>query len=201
MPRALFVLTLFIAGGTSLKAQQADSRSRFDIAAGVSFNGPADVNQRPKCSELGLPCTSGKEFPDAGLVLQGTARLARNLAVVVEGSVYGNTWDSVATQKVRTNHVSALLVGPRLMTSTHALHWYKDTTRFRAFAHVLGGPEASTILPTRFAVQPGFGLDGKLAWPSAWIRLEYDYRSTHGSPRNLSGGRGLCALVFDVPDR
>jgi hypothetical protein len=171
----------------------------FDVALGATMSVPADVNQPPKCTELGLPCNTPRTFPDFGLVLQGAVQPVRYVALVVEGSLYQNAWDTVGANKALTNHVSAIVAGPRLTTDTRVLQFYKDTTRFRAFAQMLVGPEKSTVLPTRFAIQPGAGLDGKLSWSQAWVRIAYDYRFTRGSPRNLSTSRLLCALVFSDP--
>lgn len=190
-----------VLGTAPLAAQRADVDRfpLFDVALGPTMSVPADVNQRPKCTELGLPCGTPRTFPDFGLALQAAVQPISYVALVAEASLYQNAWDTVGVNKALTNHVSAIVAGPRLTTNTLALQVYKDTTRLRAFAQMLFGPEASTILPTRFAMQPGAGVDGKLSWPQAWIRIAYDYRFTRGSPRNLSTSRVLCALVFSDP--
>jgi hypothetical protein len=206
MNRSLVLIVgLTLAGfadSVPLTAQRvdADRYSRFNVAVGLAMNSPVDVNQPPKCTELGLPCDTPRTFPDFGFVAQATVRATRHIAFVAEASVYGNGWDTVGVDRALTNDVSAIVVGPQLTTGTRTLQWSKDTTRYRAFVQILGGPEASTILPTRFALQPGVGFDGKLSWSPAWIRVAYDYRWTRGSPRNLSGERLLCALVFTFPN-
>ena len=66
---------------------------------------------------------------------------------------------------------------------------------YRVFAQLLAGPEMSQVAPTRFAIQPGVGLDVKLSYPNAWLRVSGDYRSTTGGPRNLSSARAMVGLV------
>lgn len=197
-PLTVGVLLAVLVGPATLAAQRAtpDTYARFDVGLGVTMNTPVDVNQRPKCTELGLPCGSPRTFPDFGAVLQAAVQATRYLGFVAEAGIYDNSWDTVGVNKALTNHVSSILIGPRLGTGPRDLVFYKDTTRFRAFAQIIGGPEASMVLPTRFALQPGAGFDGKLSPAGAWLRITYDYRLTRGSPRNLSGSRVLCAFVL-----
>lgn len=187
---------LIVLGASAVAyAQRTDSAfSRFDVGLGVTIGGPADVNQPPKCTQLGLPCETPRTMPDFGVVVQGAIRANSYAALVAEASVYENNWVDAAGAAA-VNHVAAWMVGPRLSTSTLTFTTRKDTTRYRVFAQLLAGREASTVLPTRFAVQPGVGLDGKLRWTPAWVRVAYDYRFTRGSPRNLSGSRVLFAVV------
>jgi hypothetical protein len=158
---------------------------------------PRDVNLRPLCTELALPCNTPRTFPDFGLALQFAAYRIEHIALVGEASLYLNSWDTVAVKPgngLRYNHARALLVGPRVTTGL--LHLTsQDTLGFRAFAQVLVGPEASTLTPTRIAVQPGAGVDCRLKYPGAWVRVAADYRSTRGGPRNLSTSRWMVALV------
>ncbi|MGH7634461.1 MAG: hypothetical protein ACRENC_12075, partial [Gemmatimonadaceae bacterium] len=110
------------------------------------------------------------------------------------------------------NAVSAALAGIRLSTGVRVLTFGRRaglrafasrsrgyTTRYSVFVQMLAGPEASSVVPTRTAMQPGVGIDGKLGWAPGWIRLAYDYRYTRGGLRNLTGGRVLCALVVGPP--
>jgi hypothetical protein len=193
---ALFLGVISVPAALAAQAGDLSQDSRFNIAIGFTLNGPADVNQPPKCAQLALPCNSPKTFPDLGLNVQAVFLATMHFAVAAELSSYNNQWDTVGLNHDLSNHVTALLVGPQFTTAQRALVWGRTTTRYRAFAQILGGPEASTVLPTRFAIQPGVGIDFKLP-PAAWsIRAAYDYRVTQGSPRNLSGSRFLCALVF-----
>ena len=201
--RPLHSMVLMLSAFGALGAQ------RVDATLGVTLNGPADVNVRPKCVELALPCISPKTVPDAGIVLQGAVRATDNVALVAEASSYDNEWVPVGSNRSTANHVNAALAGIRLSTGVRVLAFgqratmralsYRpraDTTRYRAFVQLLAGPEASTVVPTRTALQPGIGVDGKLGWAPGWIRVSYDYRYTRGGPRNLSGGRVLCGLVM-----
>ena len=197
-------LALNIVAPSSSHAQTAP----FDAALGISMGGPADVNLRPKCDELALPCESPKTIPDLGFVLQVALRATDNLALVAEASRYDNEWVPAGSDRSTANAVSAALAGFRLSTGVRVLTFgqranvrllsfrpHGDTTRYRAFVQLLAGPEASTVVPTRMAWQPGVGFDGKIGWSPGWIRVSYDYRYTRGGPRNLSGGRVLCGLV------
>jgi len=185
-----------------LEAQAGlDKSFAIDVALSVAMNEPADVNHRQKCTELGLPCLTPRTFPDFGLVAQAGISLFEYAGLVAEGSSYDNSWFNTSSNVATINHVGAILVGPRITTGARTLRWYNDTTRFRAFAQVLGGSETSTVLPTRFALQPGAGVDGQLRWSRTWIRLAYDYRFTRGGPRNLSGSRVLFGVALDVTPR
>ena len=210
--RSMLIPALVLNVATRAGADAQTSARPFDAAFGVTLNGPADVNQRPECVELALPCISPKTFPDAGVVVQGAVRATDNLALVAEASSYANEWVPAGSNRSTANTVSAALAGIRLSTGTRVLAFGRhstvralsiraraDTTRYRVFVQLLAGPEASTVVPTRTALQPGVGIDGKLGWAPGWIRVAYDYRYTRGDGRNLSGGRVLCALVVAPP--
>lgn len=174
-----------------------DERPTADIAFGVTMNGPKDVNRPPRCTELALPCLTPRTFPDFGVAVQAAAHIGQHAAIAAEASTYVNRWDTTAAVGAplpRSNHATALLAGPRLTTGLRHLT-STDKQGYRAFAQVLAGTEASTVLPTRFAVQPGAGVDVHLSAPGLWIRVSGDYRWTRGGPRNLSGSRVLGALV------
>jgi hypothetical protein len=207
-----FVTIMISAGAGKLGAQTAtvdSAANRFDVAAGVIATAPKDVNQRPQCEALGLPCESPRTFPDFGLVVQAAFAVQPHIALVGEASMYANRWDTVAVNPVderRENHAQALLVGPRVMTGFfHMASLLRQTSLvhakelgnvgYRVFAQLLAGPEMSQIAPTRFAIQPGVGVDVKLSYPTAWLRVSGDYRSTRGGPRNLSSGRAMAGLV------
>src|SRR5262245_36099844 len=69
-----------------------DYPARAEIAAGVSVQGPRDVNLRPDCERLALPCGSGKEFPDFGLGLSVAFYPGGAVGVVGELSSYRDDW-------------------------------------------------------------------------------------------------------------
>jgi hypothetical protein len=200
-PLVLTTFGLLAAGATSAAQTPWNERaSRSDVAAGIFMAAPRDVNLRPLCTELALPCGSPRTFPDFGLALQVAAYPIDHVALVGEASMYDNRWDTVTVNRVnsrdglRYNRARALLLGPRL--TTDLLHLTsQDTLGFRAFAQMLVGPEASTVISTRIAVQPGAGVDCRLKYPGAWVRVGVDYRSTRGGPRNLSTSRWMVALV------
>ncbi len=116
-----------IGASGAARAQRVDSAAfaRLSVGLGVTIGGPADVNQRPKCTELGLPCETPRTMPDFGLVLQGAIRANAHATLVVEGSLYDNNWvDNSGAAAV--NHVAALMAGPRLATNTLTFATRKD---------------------------------------------------------------------------
>jgi len=191
---------LFAVSSRSLYAQlsRSDStRTLIDAAIGLTMSGPADVNQRPLCDELNLPCNTPKTFPDFGVALQLAVHTAEHIAVVAEVSDYTNLWDTVGVGRSakRENNALGLLLGARAMTPR--LYFAgKDSLGFVLFAQLLGGSESSTVVPTRFALQPGIGFDARLSHPGLWGRWSADYRSTRGGPRNLSSARYMFGLVM-----
>ena len=202
-----------ITAGTSMLGAQTtttdSAATRFEIAAGAMATTPKDVNQRPQCDALGLPCESSRTFPDFGLVLQAAVAVQPHVALIGEASMYVNRWDTVAVNPVdqrRENHARALLAGPRVMTGyfhlvslSHRASSFRNKeggkVGYRVFAQLLAGAEMSQVAPTRLAIQPGVGLDAKLSYPNTWLRVSGDYRSTKGEPRNLSSGRAMIGLV------
>jgi hypothetical protein len=179
------------------QASQPDgTRTLMDAAIGFTMSGPADVNQRPLCEQLNLPCNTPKTFPDFGVALQLAVHATSHLAVVAEASDYTNMWDTVGVGRAaqRENNAVGLLVGAR--ATTPVLYFtLKDTVGIVLFAQVLGGSETATVVPTRFALQPGIGVQGHLPHPGFWFRESFDYRWTRGGPRNLSTVRAMFALV------
>jgi hypothetical protein len=187
-------------GSGPLTAQGAlgdDGPSILDFGLGITLNGPKDVNRPPQCTQLSLPCSSPRTFPDFGLALQASVFVGSHAAIVAEANTYINRWIDTSitngTSVSRDNHAKSVLIGPRVMSGV--FHPWGDPNGWRVFAQLLGGPESSTILPTRFAWQPGAGIDVKLSRPGMWFRGSTDYRWTRGGPRNLSGNRILAALV------
>jgi hypothetical protein len=177
---------------------------RYEATLGLTMSQTANVNSRPACTNLGLPCeTSGREFPDIGFLLEGARHVTSTLAVVVEASLYFNGWDTTdasGTARQQTNEVGALLAGGRLISpALYPFAGGADPVFF--YAQILAGPEASSVAPTRLALQPGIGVYSPLfhspcesRWTDARFRLSWDYRWTRGQPRNLSGGRAVLAV-------
>ena len=111
----------------SLGAQTtpADSgRSAVDVALGVMMATPADVNVRPLCDELNLPCGSPRTFPDFGVVLQLAVTAAPHVAIVAEASRYANRWDTLGVDPAsrRSNNDRRARRRPAGDDGTDALH-------------------------------------------------------------------------------
>jgi len=182
--------------------------SRPDVPAGEIMVGLAladfqDVNLRPLCDRLTLPCTSPKTVPDVGLVLGAARNLTETFAVVGETAVYGNVWDSwesVRTTQREINHVRTLIAGPRVATGfIHAAG--RSPTDFRLFAQALGGVQVSEVEQNGLLMQPGGGVDFNTR-SGLLCRVQADYRlTTARSPRPLSGGRIILALIVPVGSR
>ena len=109
------------------------------------MNGFTDVNVRPSCEELALPCTSPKTFPDFGWSLSGARAISDWLALTGEVAVANNTWYSrpLATSPGRQSRHS-FTIGPRL--ATPFLHKSGgDPIDFRVFGQVLFGAQVSNV--------------------------------------------------------
>lgn len=180
--------------------------SHYEVTFGLTMSETGYVNRKPTCTNIGLPCeTSGREFPDFGFILEGALHETSAVAVVTEASVYFNYWDTThvaGTTGQRINYVRALLAGSRL-TSQALYPFTGESDPLFVYAQLLAGPEASTVAPVRFALQPGIGVYSPVSLRSccgrstkARFRLAWDYRWTHGQPRNLSGGRVVFAVAF-----
>lgn len=173
--------------------------ARFDLALGLSIGAPADVNQPPLCITLDYPCLTPRTMPDFGFVATAVLRASPHLGIVGEVSAYGNSWDTTGVNHSIVNHVSALLAGPRFELDIAPFGKGATASHYTASAQLLFGSESSNSVPTRFAVQPGVGIQGAIAPEHVWLRAAFDYRKTNGSGRNLSSGRFSLALVLGFP--
>lgn len=195
-----FAGALSVTAGDDLLAQrtpvpdQLPAAPQREFALGLSFSYPRNVNVRPLCDELSLPCTSPKTFPDFGFVASIARRLTTRVALLGEASAYLNSWFSGRGTKNETNHVYAFLVGPRLATSF--FHFRSTDDGIRLFAQLLAGVETSDEVPSRLAFQPGVGIDTRFPLPHLMFRFAIDYRGTSGSGRNLSAARSIFGLVI-----
>ncbi len=181
--------------------------ARYDVTIGLTIGQTADVNKRPTCTNLELPCeTRGPQFPNFGLALEGAFHPTPFVALVAEASLYSNSWDTTAAgggTTRRSNYVPAALGGARL--STRGLYPFTGTNYDPLFlyAQLLTGPEGSSVAPMRMALQPGIGMYAALRPRSsgrkgtdAKFRLAWDYRWTRGQPRNLSGERFVLGVTI-----
>jgi hypothetical protein len=191
--------------GAQARRVAADS-SRFDVAIGLTMSATDYVNRKPTCTSVGVPCeTSGREFPEMGFFLEGVLHATPTIAVVGEASIYFNYWDTtdvIGADSHRIDYVRALLAGPRF-TSPALYPFRGQPDPIFAYVQLLAGPEAATVAPTRFALQPGISVYSPVALRSPFSRgadarlhLAWDYRWTRGEPRNHSGGRFVFALAF-----
>jgi len=205
--RSLLILALCVAPAPAL-AQRApvmsldEGQSRGEIAAGVSMQAPADVNQKPACEQLALPCLSPRTIGDFGLALSTTIYPTELVGIAGELSVYSNQWvanqpdcdhrHSICTVN-ETNRVAAAQIGVKVRTPvmTHG------QARARFFGQVLAGPEVSDVGPTHRTIQPGGGYESYFS-NGVGIRLEVDYRFVRADARNLSTSRFLAWLVIPL---
>ena len=186
-----------------------DERSIAELTAGVSLQGPADVNQHPACEQLALPCQSERSVPDGGIVVSATIYPSDVLGIVGEVSVYANPWSSLGTDCPRiggvrpascamsqTDHPRSALAGVKVRTG-----FINDrSTRWRLFGQALGGPEWSDVRPIHRVVQLGVGADDYLQNGIA-LHVEYDYRFAPDERRNLSTGRYLIGIGIPLGAR
>lgn len=184
-----------------------DFRSIVEVIAGVSIEGPADVNQRPACQALALPCLTGRTFPDGGLAIGTTVYPSDTIGIAGELSVYANEWSSWGGCPARsgstppcpvpeTNHVRSALAGVQVRTRLIRSHPRPG----RLFAHMLAGPQWSDIGPMRRVFQPGVGFDDYLRNGVA-VHFEYDYRFAPDEKRDLSTMRFFLGIALPLGSR
>jgi len=201
-----FVLVMLCLAGTA-SAQTSSPvvtlenyQSIAEVTLGGSIQGPADVNARPTCEQMALPCESGRTFPDFGVVATLTVYPRERIGFVGEVSSYANAWFSyqsvcpyrggpppcVADQ---ANHVRSALAGIKIRS-----HLIDDpSTHWRLFGQVLGGPQWSDVGPPHHVIQVGVGADEYLR-NGFVLHVEYDYRFVPSDTRDLSTGRYLIAI-------
>jgi hypothetical protein len=176
-----------------------------DLAVAVSLQAPADVNQRPACEQLGLPCLTPRTFPGFGLVLSAGVYIKEIVGLAGEVSAYGNDWAAYQTNCDRshsicalteTDHVRAALVGLKLRTPLID----GGRSRGRVFAQALAGPQWSQTVAREQVVQPGVGYDGYFQ-NGIGFRIEVDYRIAPGGSRDLSTDRVSVGIAVPIGSR
>lgn len=188
-------------------------RSIAEVAAGVSIQGPADVNQPPACQGLALPCASGRTIPDGGLALSAVVYPGEMVGVVGELSVYANQWVTYGTNcffvggrvpqtcpVTATNRVRAALGGIKLRSRLIRIGSLNGTSHARLFAQALAGSQWTDIGPRQRVLQPGVGLDHYLR-NGVTVHVEYDYRFAPDGGRDLSTSRGLLGIALPIGSR
>jgi hypothetical protein len=182
-----------------------EGTSRAELLAGLTFEAPADVNQAPLCRELALPCASPRTAPDFGGTLSIAVHVVDKVAVVGEFAISRNAWEGFVTgcppagatapaqcPGGQITDVLTALAGLRVRTAPLS---HGREPNVRLFGQVLVGTQASTIGPSRRAVQPGVGADFYLR-NGITLRIEADYCFAPGGLRDLSTSRFLIGVVL-----
>ena len=191
----LYLIAIWMLALASPAWAQDETRPRIAAAAAVTLLKPDNVNLPPACTTLGLPCTSPKTVPDAGLALSVSGRVTAHVALVGELSSWANIWYADGTQPGRrTNHVRAALAGLRAQTNVRPSHG-RSQIDVVFFGQLLAGPQVSSVTPSRHAIQPGGGVDVRIN-EKITARCEVDYIKVPAGERDLSTSRVMIGAVF-----
>jgi len=169
-----------------------------EFVAAFTMNDFRDVNLKPTCLEMALPCGSGKEFPDVGWSLSGARAINDWLTLTGEIAVANNTWFATPASHYVDNHVYSFMLGPRV--TTPFMHkGGRDPLDFRLFGQFLFGAETAEVVEGGNAKRPGVGIDMHTR-SGMIVRLLYDYTLVQqaNQPRKLSSGRLLAGVVFPI---
>jgi hypothetical protein len=178
---------------SSLPAQKPES-GQLELGVGFTMQVPPDVNLRPLCTEMSLPCTSPKTFPDMGLAVTA-GRYWKWFGLTTEAGFWGNHWAAgISADSQRTNWVQYALAGPAIRSPVITFG-SSDPHHFQLHAQALAGGLASTLGGTAPIKQVGVGISGWVK-TNLWVRLQTDRSFTDDEPRALSGARWLIAVVF-----
>jgi hypothetical protein len=182
-------------------------QARAEITAGVSVQGPRDVNLRPDCERLGLPCGSGKEFPDFGLALS-VAFYAGGVGIIGELSNYRDDWIAYRTTcpyplgpppcaVTETTHIGSALVGLKVRSRLLKVTGVGPPTHGRLFLQLLTGPQWSDAGARQRVLQPAAGFDHYLR-SGITLHAEAGYRFAPRGNRDLSTSRFLVGIEVPV---
>lgn len=167
-----------------------------EFAVAVTMQSPKDVNVKPLCQQLSLPCISGKEFGDVGWSLSAGYSLTENVGLVGEVAGFQNTWLAAGQSRSSVNSAHSLMAGPRLATRFfHEGGPHPNDSR--VFAQLLAGLQVSDLAAAGRAFRIGGGVDVSTR-TGLIVRLGMDYLFTSAPGRDLSGGRFILSLVFGV---
>jgi hypothetical protein len=170
-----------------------------EFVAAVTMNDFIDVNMKPTCFEMALPCLSGKTFPDVGWSLSGARAINDWLSLTGEIAVANNVWSSqLGERHPDDNHVYSFMLGPRI--TTPFMHkGGRDPLDFRLFGQFLFGAETAEVVEGGNAKRPGVGIDMHTR-SGMIVRMQYDYTLVQqaNQPRKLSSGRLLVGVVFGI---
>jgi len=170
-----------------------------EFVAAFTMNDFRDVNLKPTCLAMALPCLSGKEFPDLGWSLSGARAINDWLTLTGEIAVANNTWYAqLAERHYDDNHVYSFMLGPRI--TTPFMHkGGRDPLDFRLFGQFLFGAETAEVVEGGNAKRPGVGVDMHTR-TGMIVRMQYDYTLVQqaSQPRKLSSARLLVGVVFPI---
>lgn len=209
---AIVLMALCMAAPARAQTQPVlsldDYRARAEITAGFSVQGPRDVNLPPGCDRLGLPCGSGKEFPDFGVGLSVAFYPAGVVGIVGELSDYRDDWFSYRKTcpyplgpppclMTETNHVGSALVGVKVRSRLLKVAGLGPPTHGRLFLQLLTGPQWSDVGPRQRVLQPAVGFDHYLR-SGITFHVEGAYRFAPNGDRDLSTSRFLVGIEVPV---
>ena len=207
---SLFIVTLCLA--TPARAQVTSTvnidkhLSIAEVGAGGLIQGPRDVNQRPDCERLGVPCVSPRTFPDFGIAVLGTIYPSEIVGIAGEFAAFENPWVAYGTNcppagghvpatcpVSQINHGHAALLGVKVRTRLIK----SGTTNWRLFGQMLGGRQWTDVRSRRRVLQPGVGADDYLR-NGLTLHVQYDYTFAPDDRRDLSTGRFLVGVALPV---
>jgi hypothetical protein len=207
------VLTLTAAAAPAWGQQNRDVQlSPVEVSFGLTINAlKQDANAPPDCVNLSLPCTdeSSRQMGGFGAAVSVTRNVTDRFAITSDFSRYANgwdSWDSLRANRRAVNHVTSMLVGPKVSTGFY-YPGNGDREPGRFFGQILAGAQASDVAPVRPAFLIGGGVDfivphgssrGVAPGPTVDLtfRMAIDYCITPGAGRNLSGYRFVFGMVF-----
>lgn len=193
------IATLALAGAASAQAPDFSvgvPSPAGEIGLAVTMQSPQDVNVKPLCEQLSLPCISGKEFGDVGWALSAGYSLTENVGLVGEVAGFQNTWVAAGQSRSSANTALSVMAGPRF--ATRFFHeGGAHPSDARVFGLLLAGLQVSDLAAAGRAFRIGGGVDVSTR-TGLIVRLGMDYLFTSAPGRDLSGGRFVLGLVFGV---
>ncbi len=197
------------ATATATKVTIDRDQSILELVGGGSLQLPPDVNSWPTCQDLGLPCLSAQTAPNFGIAGSTALFITDAVGLVVEGSVYANTWYASGTictpggggrpatcPMMRTNYVRSALGGVRVRGPLME----PGATRLRLFGQLLAGPQWTDVGPRKSVIQPGVGLEDYLGNGLA-IHFELDYRIAEADRRDFTTSRFFVGIAVPLGSR
>lgn len=193
--RLFFPWIVFTAVTAPSLSAQAPEPGRVEFGAGFTMQTPPDVNLRPLCTEMSLPCGSPRTFPDMGLAVTA-ARYWKWFGLTTEAGFWGNHWSAgIPADSQKTNWVQYAMAGPAVRTKVITLFGSSKPMHVQLNALALTGILSSTLGGAARVQQVGAGFIGWAA-TNVWVRVQFDHSFTTDEPRDISGWRSLISVVF-----